>query len=105
MVVFFVLLLLMVQVGFLVASRSMAVSAVEASARRVAAGSPASGEEVRLVTELETSIPGAVVRSVGVTVSEASAEVAATVEWTPPGPDLVPVTFDLRATRVVAIPP
>ena len=51
MVVFFVLLLLVVQIGFLLASRSMAISAIEASARRVAAGSPPGHEEDRLADE------------------------------------------------------
>lgn len=105
MAVFFLLLLLVVQIGFLLASRSMAISAAEASARRAAAGSPPDHEEDRLADEFRRAIPGADVRSIEVTVSATSATVAAVIDWRPPGPVFVPVVFDLTTTRAVAIPP
>lgn len=105
MVVFFVLLLLIVQVAFLVAARSMAIGAIEASSRRVAAGAPTMAEERRVVRELEASVPGVHVRSVRVSADAEVAEVAVVVEWTPPGPDLMPVTFDLLSRRAAAVAP
>ncbi len=105
MILFFVLLLLIIQVAFLVGARSMAIGAIEASSRRVAAGAPPGSEEERVVTELETSVPGMRVRSIAVSSDVSGVEVAVVVDWTPPGPDLLPVSFDLRSRRVRAVPP
>lgn len=105
MAVFFVLLLLIVQIGFLVAARSLAVSAVEASARRLATGVDVEQERARVSTELEASVPGVQVHSI--TIREGGAAVTLHVElaWTAPGPNLLPITFDLASTRTLAVGP
>lgn len=106
MAVFFVLLVLIVQIGFAVASRSMISASVDASARRLAwGGVSAEGEQVRLRAEVETLVPGATLTSVRADRSDRSATVLVVYEWTPPGPDLLPIEFSVERTRSVAIAP
>lgn len=105
MATFFVLLLLIVQIGFLAGARSMAVSAVEASARRISSGADVGREEQRVLAELQGSVPGARVEEVDIAVADSRVVVSARVRWTPPGPDLVPIAFDARATRTMAVAP
>lgn len=104
-VTFFVLLLLIVQIGFLAGARSMAVSAVEASARRLAAGADIAREEQRVHAELQTAVPGVRLQEIDIAVADSQVIVSARMRWTPPGPDLVPVAFDVRAARTIAFAP
>lgn len=105
MIVFFVLLLVIVQIGFLVAARSLATTAVEASARRVAAGADIEMERARIANELDASVPGVEVRSVSIRAVGTTVRVVVEAGWTAPGPDLVPVTFDLASTRPMTVAP
>ena len=105
MATFFVLLLLIVQIGFLAGARSMAVSAVEASARRVSSGADIEREERRILDELQSSVPGVSVEAVSIAVADSQVVVSARVRWAPPGPDLVPIAFDARARRAIAVAP
>lgn len=105
MVVFFGLLLLVVQIGFLVGSRMLTVSAVEAAARRLATSADATGERARLVDEIRRSVPGVAIVDAAAEVRPHQVEVAVSVDWTPPGPDLLPVQFEVRATRLRVVPP
>ena len=58
MVVFFLLLVVIVQIAFLVASRSMISAAVDASARRLSHGSSVGEELTRLESEIAAVVPG-----------------------------------------------
>jgi hypothetical protein len=104
-VTFFVLLLLIVQIGFLAGARSMAVSAVESSARRVSTGADIELEEHRVLAELQAAVPGVRVQEIDIAVADSQVVVLARMRWIPPGPDLVPVAFDVRASRAIAVAP
>lgn len=105
MVVFFLLVLLLVQIGFFVASRSMAIASLEAATRRVASGSAVEAEQERVAEELDRAVPGAEVRSIVIGTSPLEVIVEAVIDWSPPGPDLVPVTLELRSSRARFVAP
>jgi len=106
MAVFFILLVLVVQIGFGVASRSMVGASVDAAARRIAwGGDTLADEEDRLRTEVEAAVPGARLTSVDVDREDMTVTVLVEYEWLPPGPDLLPMTFAVARTRSVVVPP
>lgn len=105
MVVFFVLVVLIVQIGFLVASRSMIGASVDASARRLSWSGAGEGEAERLRTEIASSVPGADIRSIDIARSADRVAVHVEYTWTPPGPDLVPITMSVERTRALVVPP
>ena len=105
MVVFFILLMLVVQVAFLVVARNATATAVDASVRRVAT-SPANlaEERVRLTRDVHATVPG--VTDLHVVLEREGLVVRGGVsfDWQPPGPDLLPVsvTVERQANVVVA---
>lgn len=106
MAVFFILLVLIVQIGFGVASRSMVGASVDATARRIAWGEGAlTEEEARLRSEVEAAVPGARLTDVAVERGDVSVTVLVEYDWLPPGPDLLPLEFVVERTRAVAVAP
>ena len=106
MAVFFVLLLLIVQIGFGVAARSMVAASVDSTARRLAWSTATVDAEIdRLRDELEVAIPGAVLVSTDVAVTDRSVTVSVVYGWTPPGPDLLPIEVAVERTRLRTVPP
>lgn len=104
MVVFFVLLLVIVQSGFLVVSRSLVGASVDAAVRRLAAD-PAAVIEERLADEIVATVPGAIVESLESDWSDLVARVTVRYRWTPPGPDLVPITMTIERRHAVVVAP
>jgi hypothetical protein len=104
--VFFLLLLLIVQVGFLLLARSMVGASVDAAARRAswAAASP-SGEAARLEAEIVAAVPGVDLTSVLLVRESNVVTVEVAYRWAPPGPDLLPASFVVRRSRLVSVPP
>lgn len=106
MAVFFILLVLIVQIGFGVASRSMVSASVDAATRRIAwGGSALAEEEARLRSEVEAAVPGARLIGVDVQRGDVSVTVLVEYEWLPPGPDLLPLEFAVERTRAVTVAP
>lgn len=106
MAVFFLLLTLVVQLGFLVIARSAVSASLDGTLRRAATpGTDVRSQEERLRSEIEAVAPGLAVLSSSVTTDADVVSATVTVEWTPPGPDLVPVRFTLARTRTVVVPP
>ena len=104
--VFFLLIAVVVQLGFLVIARSAVSASMDATARRVALpGSDVNAEESRLGTEIRAVVPGIDVLGTSIVRSAEEVTVRATFEWTPPGPDLIPVRFSLERSHSVAVPP
>lgn len=104
--IFFILLLLIVQVGFLLLARSMVGSSVDAAARR-ASWTPASTthEEARLEAEISAAVPGVELTSVRLGRDSNVVTVRVAYRWAPPGPDLLPASFVVERTRLVSVPP
>jgi Flp pilus assembly protein TadG len=105
MVVFFVLLLLIVQSGFLVMSRSMVGASVDAAVRRLAADPAAEAVEDRLADEILATVPGAVVESLESQRTDLVARVTVRYRWKPPGPDFLPITMTIERTQAVVVAP
>ena len=104
--VVFLLIAIVTQVAFVVVARDAAQTAVAAAARR--AGRPGADlgvESARLTEELTRVVPGAI----GVTASldaEATAVTArASIRWSPPGPDLIPIELHAASTAPMVVPP
>ena len=106
MIVFFILLTLVVQIGFYVVARNAAAVAVE-GAVRVAARDPDSIEAVRqrLERDLAVTVPGAAEAAVEVTVSGSTVHGLVSFEWAPPGPDLAPITVTVSRSAPMGVPP
>lgn len=106
MAAFFVLMLLVVQVGLLTVAQTTASASIDGTARRAAMAPDRLGElEVALVDELRSAIPGAEVLTVSVERIGDIVRVSAELRWTPPGPDLIPLVMAVRRERVVVVPP
>jgi len=104
--VFFLLLVLIVQIGFGVASRSMIGASVDAAARRLAWTDGAGAQEQeRLRSEVEAAVPGATLTQINVERDDLNVTVLVTYEWRPPGPDLLPMEFVVSRTRTVTVAP
>lgn len=104
--VFFLLLLLIVQVGFLLLARSMVESSVDAAARRASwSGSNVSTEVSRLASEIDAAVPGVELTSIDIVQDPTSVSVHVVYRWAPPGPDLLPATFVVERTRLASVPP
>lgn len=106
MLVFFVLLTLIVQIGFLVVARTSAGVALEAAVRQ---GSVAPGDlslvRTRLGRDLAATIPGADAADIAVTTDGATVTGTVSFDWRPPGPDLLPIRISVTRQAPVAIPP
>jgi hypothetical protein len=104
--VFFLLIAVVAQLGFLVIARSAVSASMEAAARRVAVPrSDTAAEEARLVDEVLAVVPGIEVLDTSIERSDQDVTVRATFGWTPPGPDLVPIAFTLDRSHAVVVPP
>lgn len=106
MAVFFMLLVIVVELAFVLVAHGTVGAAVDAAARRAArpAADLARVEE-RLATELGSVVPGAHAVEATVAVADGRVDVEASVDWAPPGPDLVPVTIRARASAPQIVPP
>ncbi|MEN8238196.1 MAG: hypothetical protein ABFR53_03225 [Actinomycetota bacterium] len=104
--VFFLLIAVVVQLGFLVIARSAVSASMEAAARRAALpNSDVSAEESRLGTEIRAVVPGIEILDTDIARSAQDVTIRATFKWTPPGPDLVPVQFTLERSHANVVPP
>ena len=104
-VVFF-LIAIVAQVAFAVVARDTAQSEVEAAARR--AGRPGAdliAERLRLADELSRVVPGATDVAASLESDGGSVTARAAIEWSPPGPDLIPITLSAEATSLMVVPP
>ncbi|MEX2323361.1 MAG: hypothetical protein WEA29_06275 [Acidimicrobiia bacterium] len=102
----FLLLTLLVQMSLAMSARSIADSAVAASARRAAVEDvdPAR-EAASLLAEVASAVPGAIDVVADVTVDARRAVAEARFTWVPPGPILIPFSIATRAEVQRATPP
>jgi hypothetical protein len=106
MVVFFILLMLVVQVAFLVIARNAAATAVDASVRRVAiAPSSIEEEHNRLVRDVRATVPGTADLQVVLEQDGRVVHGTLSFDWNPPGPDLLPVSITVERRVPVVVPP
>lgn len=106
MAVFFLLLVIVVQLAFVVVAQATAGAAVDAAARRAARPAADLPQiERRLLTELGAVVPGAHSVEATVAIRDGTVEVEASIVWSPPGPDLVPVHIRSRASAPQVVPP
>lgn len=104
--VFFVLIAVIVQLGFLVIARSAVSASMEATARRAALpDSDVHAEESRLDTEISSVVPGIGILDTSIERSTQDVTVRASFEWTPPGPDLIPIQFTIERSHANVVPP
>ncbi len=106
MSVFFVLVVLIVQLGFLVVARTTVAASLEATARR--SGVQASDPDAilgRLENEVESIAPGIEALETGLVSDGEIVRVSMTVRWTPPGPILIPVRFTMTREHAAVVPP
>jgi hypothetical protein len=106
MLVFFALLTIIVQVGFLVIARNAAAGAVQGAIREVSVdpGSLDVARE-RLRRDLAATVPGATDAVVSMTADASRVTGVVEFEWTPPGPDLLPVRIAVSRDMPVVVPP
>lgn len=106
MLVFFVLLTLIVQIGFLVIARNAASVALEGAVRgaRFQSSDLAVARD-RLERDLHATVPGT--EDVDISITSDGRTVTGTVsfDWVPPGPDLIPVTISVTREAPVVVPP
>ena len=106
MVVFFILLLSVVQIAFLVIARNAAATAIEASVRRVAIAPNSIDEElVRLTRDVRATVPGTTDLVVLLEQHGLVVHGSLSFDWQPPGPDLLPVTVTVDRRARVVVPP
>jgi hypothetical protein len=102
----FLLLTLLVQVGFVVAARNAAEASVAAAARRAARpGADPALEEAALSDMLRSSLPGIEGLSVDVQARPETVEASARFLWQPPGPRWMPLAIHVAAVASRSVPP
>jgi len=104
--VVFLLIAIVTQVAFVVVARETAQTAVTAAARR--AGRPGADlgvERARLAEELTRVVPGAAAVTTSLGVEATAVTASASIQWSPPGPDLIPITLHATATAPIVVPP
>ena len=102
----FLLLTLLVQVGFVVAARNAAEASVAAAARRAArSGADPALEEAALSDMLRSSLPGIEGLSVDVEAGPEAVEASARFLWQPPGPRWMPLVIHVAAAASRSVPP
>ena len=104
--VVFLLIAIVTQVAFVVIARDAAQTAVAAAARR--AGRPGADlgvERARLTEELARVVPGAIGVTASLDAEAAAVTARASIECSPPGPDLIPITLRAAATAPMVVPP
>ncbi|MBT8197009.1 MAG: hypothetical protein KJO84_00770 [Acidimicrobiia bacterium] len=93
----FLMVTLLVQTAMLVVARTSAEAATAQAARRASFADMDIDIETSLVETLLATVPGA--REVSVSIhDEGSVTVISRVEWTPPGPDFLGLTFTVSAS-------
>ena len=106
MVVFFILLMLVVQIAFLVIARNAAAIAVDASVRRAAiAAGDLDDERARLIRDVQATVPGTADLEVRLEQDGSVIYGTLSFDWRPPGPDLIPVTIVVERRAHVVVPP
>ena len=106
MVVFFILLMLVVQLAFLVVARNAAATAVDASVRRVAVMPASLAEERdRLIRDVQATVPGTADLQVVIEQHGSTVHGSLSFDWQPPGPDLLPVSISVYRQAPIVIPP
>ncbi|HZJ49015.1 MAG TPA: hypothetical protein VFD97_08300 [Acidimicrobiia bacterium] len=102
----FLLIVVITQVAFVVVAHDTARTAVAAAARRAGRpGSDAAVEQQRLAEELTRVVPGASAVNAVIEFDEDGVSARAAIRWTPPGPDLIPITLRVEATAPLVVPP
>ena len=104
--VVFLLIAIVTQVAFVVVARDTAQTAVTAAARR--AGRPDADlgvERARLAEELARVVPGAAGVTTSLEATATAVTARASIQWSPPGPDLIPITLHATATAPMVVPP
>lgn len=104
--VIFLLIAIVAQVAFVVVARDTAQTAVTAAARR--AGRPGADlgvERARLAEELTRIVPGAAAVTTSLDAEATAVTASASIQWSPPGPDLIPITLRATATAPMVVPP
>lgn len=103
---FFILVMLIVQIGFLILARGVAATTVEAALRRaVVSNVDVDAVRAGLERDVMAVVPGA--ESLAVDVSEDPEVLRAVVRfrWLPPGPDFLPITVTVERVIVRVVPP
>ncbi len=104
--VIFLLIAIITQVAFVVVARDTAQTAVAAAARRAGRpGADLTAERSRLAAELARVVPGATGVTTALELDERAVTARASIQWSPPGPDLIPITLHAEATSLVVIAP
>lgn len=104
--VFFLLLTLIVQLGFLLLARNAAATSVEAALRKaVSADLADTAVEKGLVRDVRAIVPGAGDVTVDITSDPGSLLARLEFRWVPPGPNLVPVTLSIERSVARVVPP
>ena len=104
--VIFLLIAIVAQVAFVVVARDTAQTAVTAAARRAGRpGADLEAERARLAEELTQVVPGAAGVTTSLDVEATAVTARASIQWSPPGPDLIPITFRATATAPMVVPP
>lgn len=104
--VFFLLLMLIVQVGFLILARSATATSVEAALRSGAVGLVSvDAVQSGLERDLAALVPGAVDVIVVVTENDETLSAIVRFRWVPPGPDFIPVTVQVERSVARVVPP
>ncbi len=105
MLVFFVVLTLIVQIGFLVVARGAASAAVEGAVRRAATSGDLAVVQQRLGRDLRATVPGTIDAEISVTSDGRLATGTVSFDWAPPGPDLIPIRISVTRAAPVVVPP
>jgi len=104
--VVFLLIAIVTQVAFVVVARDTAQTAVAAAARRAGRpGADLTAEHSRLTDELSRIVPGATEVVASLESDDGSVTARASIQWSPPGPDLIPITLHAEATSLAVVPP
>lgn len=102
----FIVMLVVVQIGFLVLARSNVAATMDATLRS-AAISPEDVDRHRLllVERMERGVPSVSIEHVEMAVDGDRIDASVTLRWTPPGPDLAPISFTVQRERTIVVPP
>ncbi|GBE25486.1 hypothetical protein BMS3Bbin02_01772 [bacterium BMS3Bbin02] len=106
MALFFVFMLLLVNVAFFVIARNAAYSAVDATARRAAIGNTADSElRDYAVAAIGATAPGAAIQSTAITRNRDTAAVRVVYVWSPPGPLFPSITVTVESSAPLVVEP
>ncbi len=106
MLIFFVLVTVIVQVGFLVVARNGAATALDAAVRGAALDVERAEEtEARLERDIRATVPGVTNLAVSIEVDPSRVHGQVHFDWIPPGPDFIPVSVSVDRFAAVVVPP